>query len=76
MAIIKISDHRLRVLYEPLQAYFNSVQIVSSYNGVTILRVQGHGAPSDDTEVLLVVANMYGTDIYIIHSWLRNYKKV
>jgi len=76
MAIVKLADHRLRVLYEPLQAYFNSVQIVSEHKGVTILRVQGHGAPSDDTEVLLAVANMYGTDIYIIHSWVRNYKIV
>ena len=70
MALIKLSDEYFKKLYKPLEAYFNSVQVVQENGGKNILRVQGHGAPSDDTEVNLVVINQVGTDIHIIHSWV------
>jgi len=74
MAIVKLSDQYFKLLYKPMEAYFNSVQVVQENGGKNILRVQGHGAPSDDTEISLAVLNQMGTDIYIIHSWIT--KKV
>ena len=73
MALIKLSDHYFKLLYKPMEAYFNSVQVVEK-GQKNILRVQGHGAPNDDTEISLAVLNQMGTDIYIIHSWIT--KKV